>query len=318
MELQHNFTGCHKTSERGLNGFTLIELLVVIAIIAILAALLLPALGAAKQRASTADCLNNEKQLVMAWVMYADDNADLLVNLSTYMQNKSGAAVVTTSPWGAPWRTDINHQQQSPLPNLATSDGWQAGIEKGYRQPTPTIDGPLFAYAPNPTIVHCPADKRNLLHYTPNKPASAGPYCWDSYSGAAFLNGEMKTDTRLITSRNQIKHPADRFVWIEGADMRGENVGSWEMSQYGTSALNFTDALFGDSPAAFHVTSACFNFADGHAESHRWLSAATVAFANDTDPSKESIIGGTKGNANYPGNPDLQWVGSHYPGNQNP
>ena len=294
-------------------GFTLIELLVVIAIIAILAAMLLPALAKAKQRATTAACLNDEKQLALAWIMYSDDNIDLLVNLSTYT-----ASPLTTSPDGAPWRTDIYNSEQIPLPNLATSAGWQAGIEQGYKKPTAGIDGPLYRYAPNADLVHCPGDKRYQLPYPAGAtPRSGGPYSWDSYSGAAFLNGEGRASSNNIKKRPAVTRPSDKFIWVEGADMRGENVGSWGMNNYGTAAAAFSDAQFQDSPAAFHVTSATFNFCDGHAESHKWLDGSTIAFANDTTKAKDSG-GTTQTAANNHKNPDLQWIGSHYPGNQNP
>src|SRR5208282_4512314 len=65
------------------DGFTLIELLLVIAIIAILAALLIPALAAAKKKAQQAACLSNQKQLALAWMMYADDHSDQVVGFST-------------------------------------------------------------------------------------------------------------------------------------------------------------------------------------------------------------------------------------------
>jgi hypothetical protein len=61
-----------------------------------------------------------------------------------------------------------------------------------------------------------------------------------------------------------------------------------------------------------------FNFCDGHAESHKWQDSSTIAYANDLNSGKENNSDGMQGKANHRGNPDMQWVGLHYPGNQNP
>jgi prepilin-type N-terminal cleavage/methylation domain-containing protein/prepilin-type processing-associated H-X9-DG protein len=302
-------TPCHRNSLA--TGFTLIELLVVIAIIAILAAMLLPALNKAKQKATSASCLNNLKQLGLAWVMYSDDNNDLMVNLSTYSSTGPG----TQPPEGVPWRSQYNGQVVQPaLPGMVIgSDDWKKYMtQMGFKKPTISTDGPLFRYCANPDVIHCPGDKRYLL--------GGASYAWDSYSGSTFLNGESRPDAKEIYKRTGITRPSDKWTWIEGADMRGENLGSWTMQDYGlpSQPTPFMTARFLDSPAAFHVTSANFNFCDGHAESHRWLNGATITWANDTNPSKESNGWPTQSAATQNGNVDAIWVASHYAGTHNP
>jgi prepilin-type N-terminal cleavage/methylation domain-containing protein len=269
-------------------GFTLIELLVVIAIIAILAAMLLPALSKAKQHAMMANCLSNEKQLAIGWVMYTTDSQERLINFLE----------VPNANNEIPWRYATPPKPPTIPTGTSAEEQIRLRLMEGYRQ------GGLFPYAPNPGIIHCPADTRASLR------AGSG-YTFPSLSPVATLNGEQPDiGFKKVT---QIQHPSERYLWVEENDPRGDNLGSWEMNISGNQANAFKGSSFIDSPAAFHGSSSSFNWADGHASNHKWIDAATIEYAKSMNQSKYG--------SSPPGTAtshDAPWLAMGYPTKTNP
>jgi prepilin-type N-terminal cleavage/methylation domain-containing protein len=221
-------------------GFTLIELLVVIAIIAILAAMLLPALAKAKSKAQATYCMNNEKQLTLAWLMYADDNsAQLVPNVG---QNQPPQYYSTSGTWC--------YGNVSSLPGETNSVWLTTSL--------------LGSYTKAIGIYKCPSD--------PGKPVGTARV--RSVSMNSFMNGIGGVQNVTVNTYKTFRKTSDLIQptqWYVFLDEKPATVndGYFEVRM---DLATPTTAYVNDNPSQVHANACGFGFSDGHAEIHKWTS----------------------------------------------
>jgi len=248
----------------GAGGFTLLELAVVIATVAVLTALLLPALAGTRPNTQAFQCLGNQRQLILAWQMYAQDNSDLL------------------PPNDYPYTT--------AAPVDGTEKNWVFGsmvvardVLYGTRyQVDPTLTS-LALYNTNPAAYKCPADT-SLYHGYPlarsvSMNGAVGTRWWSAGLGGGNAYGPVGSPVGggWLTGTYQDPNPLYRTYGKASSMTKPGPSSTWVIMD--ENPLTINDACLNicmqpylvDYPANYHNGAAGISFADGHTEMHKWV-----------------------------------------------
>ena len=238
-----------------MRGFTLIELLVVIAIIAILAALLLPALSAAKAKAQGIGCLNNTKQIALAWHVYSGDFSDRVANnygvqatLDCINNKQLDNWVNNVMTWDAAggYGTEANSVTNIALVKAGGLGGYTAAAIGAYKCPADVFLSPQQIQA------GFPRRNRSL-----SMNALFGRYA-STPAGDPTVGGQNRwLNNRQFLKQSDVPRPAKTWLVLD------EHPDSINDAYF---INNPEQPNWQDIPASYHNGACGFSFADGHSE----------------------------------------------------
>jgi len=283
-------------------GFTLIELLVVIAIIALLMAILMPALARAREQGKRAVCLNSLKQLMLAWVMYADDSDGLLVNASQGFGKDTKTGYYTGgSPTDASWPPWCGRMFE--LWQAAVVDKDELLQEALLRGPRTNTDVPgqaqpvrgtnqLYRYAEDLHLYRCPTGEPGVLISYSIVDAMAGASTKKEHQDCHEQHGNCELGPAIMNTL-EIRQPAMRTVFVDE--------GTISVDSY---TIRWDEARWWDPVPCRHGKGTNWSFADGHCEFKKWTNPKTLWLCSLGD----AIFGLSPSQLTMPENPDLLWI----------